>query len=275
MTREFHLWLRLACAGKQKTMIRAALLAASLLLTVHAGSGWAQASGVPAPGPGDPRIKEFYYDRDAVVRIDGQIGYEMMIEFNPAERIENVSIGDALAWQVTPNRKATLLFLKPMAVSRPTSMTVVTSDRVYSFLLSASKDKATPAEQMFRLRFLYLPNPEPAPVAVAAAAPPPVLNRSYKASGSQRFVPVSVFDDGVSTYFQFDPAKGTPSISFIAPDGGEEAANTRIAGDYTVIDLTAETFFIRYGKAKTELRNTTWAQRPKPLPAPYPLPNGG
>lgn len=255
--------------------VRATTIAVALLLTLQACPAWSQASGIPAAGPGDPRIKEFYYDRDAVVKVDGQIGYEMMIEFNPAERIENVSIGDALAWQVTPNRKATLLFLKPMAASRPTSMTVVTSEHVYSFLLSASEDKATPAEQMFRLRFLYLPNPEPAPVAVAAPPPPPVLNRSYKASGSQRFVPVSVFDDGASTYFQFDPAKGTPSISFIAPDGGEEAANTRIAGDYTVVDLTAETFVIRYGKTKTELRNTTWAQRPVPLPAPYPVPNGG
>lgn len=255
--------------------LRAASLVVAMLLAMPAGSGWAQAGGTPIAGPGDPRIKEFYYDRDAVVRVDGQIGYEMMIEFNPAERIENVSIGDALAWQVTPNRKATLLFLKPMAVSRPTSMTVVTSERVYSFLLSASEHKATPAEQMFRLRFLYLPSREPAPVAIAAPPPPPELNRSYKASGSERFVPVSVFDDGASTYFQFDPAKGTPSISFIAPDGGEEAANTRIAGDYTVVDLTAETFVIRYGKAKTELRNTTWAQRPRPTPAPYPVPNGG
>ena len=256
-------------------MIKASSLAIAVLLLAQGGAAWSQTTGVPAPGPGDPRIKEFYYDRDAVVRVDGQIGYEMMIEFNPAERIENVSIGDALAWQVTPNRKATLLFLKPMTASRPTSMTVVTSERVYSFLLSASEEKATPAEQMFRLRFLYPPSPDPAPVAVAAPPPPPVLNRNYKASGSQRFVPVSVFDDGASTYFQFDPAKGTPSISFIAPDGGEEAANTRIAGEYTVVDLTAETFVIRYGKTKTELRNTAWAQRPKPVPAPYPVPNGG
>lgn len=110
---------------------------ALLTLAVAQGCGsWAQTPVTPRPGPGDSRIREVYYDRDAVVRVEGRLGYEMMIEFNPSERIENVSIGDALAWQVSPNRKATLLFLKPMAKARDTSMTVVTSDHVYSFLLS-------------------------------------------------------------------------------------------------------------------------------------------
>lgn len=254
--------------------MRKTSVALLMLLALQAGPAWPQTGGAPMAGPGDPRIKEFYYDRDKVVSIEGQLGYEMMIEFNPDERIENVSIGDALAWQVSPNKKATLLFLKPMAASRPTSMTVVTSERVYSFVLSA-QEKIDAAKQLLRLRFLYLPDPEPAPQAAPPPLPQPVLNRNYKASGSERFVPVNVFDNGSSTFFQFDPAKGMPSISFIAPDGGEEAANTRIAGAYTVVDLTAETFVIRYGNAKTELRNQAWSKRPAPLPAPYPHANGG
>lgn len=234
---------------------------------------WAQSAGDSMPGPGDARIHEYRYDRDSVVNIKGQIGYEMMVEFHPDERIENVSIGDALAWQVSPNRKATLLFLKPMAASRPTSMTVVTSERVYSFLLSATKAAST--VPMLRLRFLYPPGPD-ANVGPPPPPPPtPVLNLDYRWSGSKRFVPVSLFDDGTSTFFQFDPAKGVPSISFIAPDGGEEAANTRVAGGYTVVDLTAEKFVIRYGTAKTDLQNMAWSKRPELMPAPYPFPTGG
>ena len=148
--------------------MRKTSVALLMLLALQAGPAWPQTGGAPMAGPGDPRIKEFYYDRDKVVSIEGQLGYEMMIEFNPDERIENVSIGDALAWQVSPNKKATLLFLKPMAASRPTSMTVVTSERVYSFVLSA-QEKIDAAKQLLRLRFLYLPDPEPAP----QAAPPP------------------------------------------------------------------------------------------------------
>jgi type IV secretion system protein VirB9 len=241
-----------------------------MLAGAYGGGGWAQTPVTPKPGPGDTRIREVYYDRNAVVRVEGRLGYEMMIEFNPSEHIENVSIGDALAWQVSPNRKATLLFLKPMAKARDTSMTVVTSDHVYSFLLTVG-DHA----QMLRLRFLYLPSPPlPPPPAPPPPPPPPVLNRDYSSSGSNRFVPVSVFDDGTSTFFQFDPAKGIPAVLFVAPDGGEETANTRMAGLYTVVDLTAETFVIRYGNTKTELHNKAWSRRPLPRPAPYPSTKG-
>lgn len=270
---------------RQRTSMRKISLAAMLtLFAAHTTPAWAQPSAGASPGwtehasdstpsPGDAKIREYRYDRDSVVNIEGQLGFEMMIEFNPAERIENVSIGDALAWQVTPNRKATLLFLKPMAASRPTSMTVVTSERVYSFLLSAKKASAT--VPMLRLRFLYPPSPERTAAPPPPPPPRPVLNLDYRWSGSERFVPVSLFDDGTSTFFQFDPAKGIPSISFIAPDGGEETANTRVAGGYTVVDLTAEIFVIRYGTAKTELRNQAWSKRPELMPAPYPFPKGG
>ncbi len=93
--------------------LRATALGLFALAFSHAAS--AQIASVPGPGPGDPRIKEFLYDPDAIVAIRGQLGYELMIEFGRDERIENVSIGDSLSWQVTPNRKATLLFLKPMS----------------------------------------------------------------------------------------------------------------------------------------------------------------
>lgn len=270
---------------RQRTSMRTMSLAAMLtLVAAHSTPAWAQPTAGASPGwtehasdstpsPGDPKIREYRYDRDSVVNIEGQLGFEMMIEFNPSERIENVSIGDALAWQVTPNRKATLLFLKPMAASRPTSMTVVTTERVYSFLLSAKK--ASASVPMLRLRFLYPPGPERAATPPPPPPPKPVLNLDYRWSGSERFVPVSLFDDGTSTFFQFDPAKGIPSISFIAPDGGEETANTRVAGGYTVVDLTAEVFVIRYGTAKTELRNQAWSKRPELTPAPYPFPKGG
>ena len=52
----------------------------------------AQTATYPTPGPGDPRIKEFMYDPNAIVGIRGQLGYELTIEFGTDERIENVSI---------------------------------------------------------------------------------------------------------------------------------------------------------------------------------------
>src|SRR5258707_10187360 len=83
----------------------------------------------PMPGPEDPRIRWVHYDPDQVVELHGTLGYQMTIEFGDDERIENVSIGDSLGWQITPNRKASLLFLKPVARSTRTNMTVITSLR--------------------------------------------------------------------------------------------------------------------------------------------------
>lgn len=260
--------------------LRAVALALLALGFSHAAS--AQIASVPSPGPGDPRIKEFLYDPDAIVEIRGQLGYELMIEFGEDERIENVSIGDSLAWQVTPNRKATLLFLKPMSDSRPTSMTVVTTERVYSFMLNAVEgvDPSDP-QTMLRLRFLY-PEP-PVPIVVAPPPPPPPppeprpedFNFDYAISGAKGLYPVRVFDDGAVTYLQFDDRTAAPAVFVFGADGKEEMANTRIEGDYTIADFTAEKFVLRYGKAQAELRNRAWSKRPKPQLAPLPQPARG
>jgi type IV secretion system protein VirB9 len=240
----------------------------------------AQVATMPVPGPGDPRIKEFMYDPNAIVGIRGQLGYELTIEFGSDERIENVSIGDSLSWQVTPNRKATLLFLKPMSKSSPTSMTVVTTARIYSFLLTAIESKSpNDPSTLLRLRFLY---PEPPPLAALPPSPPPPppprpedFNFDYELKGQKNLHPVRVFDDGSVTYFQFDSRNAAPAVFVIGADGKEEMANTRVQGEYTIADFTAEIFVLRYGKTQAEVKNRSWGKRPKPAPAPLPQPSRG
>jgi type IV secretion system protein VirB9 len=239
----------------------------------------AQAAAQPQAGPGDPRIKEIMYNPDAVVTITGRLGYELPIEFSLNERIENVSIGDSLSWQVTPNRKGSMIFLKPMQKGNTTSMTVVTDQRIYSFVLTVSDSRGTDSNQMLRLRFLY-PAPPPPPPPPPAAPPPPApnpadFNFDYKPSGAKELHPVRVFDDGRMTYFQFDAKKNAPAIFALAPDGTEELAPMRVSGPYTVVDITAQSFVLRYGKVNAKLVNNGWAKRPAPALAPLPQPGGG
>jgi type IV secretion system protein VirB9 len=247
---------------------------AGLVLAVLAvcGAAHAQFTSLPEPGPGDPRIRQILYDPDQVVSIKGRLGYEMTIEFDPAERIENVSIGDSLSWQVTPNRKATLLFLKPMSKGAATSMTVVTNERIYSFVLTAVEGgRPNDADAMFRLRFLY-PQPAVAPVETPPPAPvapdPETLSFAYSWSGSKKLTPVRVFDDGVATYFQFAPNADVPAVFILGPDGKEEMANTRTSGQYMVTDYIAQKFILRYGKTKTEVHNDGWREPLLPEGAP-------
>ena len=262
--------------GIRNVTLRNALFA--LLALGAAGTASAQAGPEPTPG-GDPRIKQVTYDPDAIVPIRGVLGYEMAVEFSAAERIENVSIGDSLSWQVTPNRKATLLFIKPMAKGNPTSMTVVTNLRIYSFVLSAVEPRGgSDPSQMLRLRFLYPPPPPPPKEPVMAQPPPPKpedFNFDYAIKGSKALQPVRVFDDGRVTYFQFDSRKDTPALFVVNPDNKEELAETRVTGAYTVIDLTAERFVLRYGKTKLDIRNNAWKRSQSPEAAPLPQPSRG
>lgn len=256
-------------AQSRPIMLRA--LALAFVLAACSEAAAAQAPVTPLPGPGDPRIREILYDANQVIALRGLLGYEMTLEFHPDERIENVSIGDSLSWQVTPNRKATLLFLKPMVSGAGTSMTVATNRRLYSFLLTVTEGGPASRDAMLRLRFLYPPEPAPetqAPPPEPAPAPPaePALNAAnlnfaYTRQGSKALAPVRVFDDGKSTYFEFAPSADSPAVFFIGPDGKEEMASTRILGRYTVADLVTGAFILRYGKTKTTLRNDAF-QKP-------------
>ena len=244
------------------------------------GEAPARSAAVPAAGPGDPRIREVMYDANQVVQIRGHLGFEMAVEFNPDERVENVSIGDSLSWQVTPNRKATMLFIKPMAKTAPTSMTVVTSQRIYTFLLIVSDSKSVnDAAAMLRLRFLYPPPPKVETAAKPAAVVEPdvnpaALNFDYSFTGAKTLQPARVFDDGRATYFQFIATKDTPAVFVVGADGKEEMANTRVSGKYTIADFTARIFVLRYGKAQLQVKNEGWREA-KPGPNRPPSPGKG
>lgn len=241
-------------------------LAIALLLALPV-----QAAVVPRPSLGDPRIQVVGYDPTEVVQLKAALGYQLTIEFDPAEAIENVAIGDSLGWQVIPNRKANLLFVKPMERVPATNMTVVTNLRRYNFELSVRPGTPKAADVLYTLRFEY---PQPAPVIVEAPPPPPppeAKNRAYSYEGSGANVPAAVFDDGAATYFQFGEQTDYPAI--FALQGGEEAmVNWRVRDGYIVVDRLAPGFVLRRGEEVTRIHNDGYAQAaPGPL-APQPRP---
>lgn len=207
----------------------------------------------PRPGPGDPRIHVVDYDPTEVVELRSALGYQLAVEFDPAEKIENVAIGDSLGWQVTPNRRANMLFLKPMSARPPTNMTVITSLRRYNFQLAVQKQasRALP----FTVRFLYAP-PVVALIEPPPPPPPPVeRNAAYSYDGSAKTLPVRVFDDGRDTYFSFRGEEDLPAIFAVDPDGGEAVVNTRLRDGYVVVDRIARGFVLRRGSEVTRIYN--------------------
>ena len=85
------------------------------------------------------------------MRIEGRLGVQASIAFAEDEHIENVAIGDSATWQITPNKRANLLFVKPLAANARTNMTVVTDKRTYLFDLVASPRNSA----LYVLQFRY------------------------------------------------------------------------------------------------------------------------
>jgi type IV secretion system protein VirB9 len=229
-------------------MIRASAFAFALALVAAPAL-----AVVPRPGPGDPRIHVVDYDPAAVVELKSALGLQLSVEFDPAEHIENVAIGDSLGWQVTPNRRANLLFLKPMSARPPTNMTVITNLRRYNFQLSVQRHagRAVP----YSVRFLYAA-PVMALVVPPPPPPPPVeRNAAYSYDGSTHALPVKVFDDGQDTYFAFRAEEDLPAIFAVDPDGGEAVVNTREYYGYVVVDRVARGFVLRRGSEVTKIYN--------------------
>ena len=197
----------------------------------------------PAPTMADPHIQTLPFVADEVVLLEGAIGWQIMVEFGPDERIENVSIGDALAWQVTPNKRAHILFLKPLVKNAATNMTVVTDRRRYAFALHAgARLRNTP----WVVRFEYPPE-----IVEAIEEPPPpppaILNTAYAIAGDADVRPVRVWDDGLMTYFEFAPEIALPAIFAGGPGKDEALVNSMTRGRVIVVQQKAGRFTLRSG----------------------------
>jgi type IV secretion system protein VirB9 len=251
-------------------MRRVATVLAVVAIAGATGAAWAAIA--PEPGPGDPRIRIVHYDPDQVVELKAAIGYQMTLEFGPGERIENVSIGDGLGWQVTPNHKANLLFLKPLDVHSITDMTVVTNLRRYAFDLSARRPPTRRDRSLiFRVRFEY-PEPfvaEAEPRPAPPPQPPRDVNHAYRIEGAAENAPTRVFDDGQSTYFTFPPTAEYPAIFAVEANRSEAVVNSATREGYVVVDRLAGGFMLRHGAQVTRIVNDGYREPGGPV-APKP-----
>lgn len=214
------------------------------------------------PALADPRIATLGYDPSSIAPVNGRVGIQSTIAFAPDEHIENVAVGDSASWQVTPNKHANLLFVKPMLATARTNMTVITDKRTYLFDLGIHP-KAPP---VYVLRFTYPKVVSPPVVAVAvppAPAPaspqavtPDALNFAWAPSGVKSLLPGRVFDDGRSTWLQWAKDAPLPAILTRGPDGDEGPMNYSVHGDYVVLDSVPGQIILRRGKAVARLTSS-------------------
>ena len=214
------------------------------------------AETLPSPGAVDRRVRVAAYNAEEVYRLQGQVGFEIDLQFEPGEIFVGLGAGDieGVAFVAQDNH----LFLKPKAANVGTNLTVLTSKRHYQFdyRAAATSRVARFAEQMYAIRFIYPPDPSVASAdraasvkagfAVAQARAPE--NTDYWFCGNPALKPVAAWDDGVHTWLRFGARAEQPAVFVRNEDGSESLLNfTMDAGD-VVVHRVARQFAVRRGR---------------------------
>lgn len=223
------------------------------------------ATAVSSPALADARLTQRLYNANEVVRIDGKMGVQATVAFADDEHIENVAVGDAESWQITPNKRANLLFVKPLAATARTNMTVVTDRHTYYFDLIANPRATAP---LYALKFTYPAEPKPAGTAGAPAVAltdaerealdaepvdPARLNFAWVSKGPARLIPQRLYDDGESTYAVWPKDVPIPAILVVNEKGDEGPVNFGVRGDTIVIEGVPSRLVLRVGRDSAQL----------------------
>lgn len=223
------------------------------------------AGKAPKAGSKDARVKTITYNDNEVFAVRAHYGFSTAIEFSEREKIETISMGDSEAWQVMKPNRPNILFIKPLDENAATNMTVLTTQRVYSFILTADNAESHKSGALtFRLKFRY-PNDQRNSLVRNSStdgfhdpmrySEPTALNFDYSYSGSNRLKPIRAFDDGTFTYFQFNDFEVMPAIFAVDEKGNERLVNYNVQGKYLVVSSIYRQFTLRDGDTATCIFN--------------------
>ncbi|MFL0669863.1 MAG: TrbG/VirB9 family P-type conjugative transfer protein [Erythrobacter sp.] len=229
----------------------------------------------------DPRIQTRIFDEAQVVPVIGRVKVQTTIKFAPDEAIENVAIGDSTAWQVTPNRAQSMLFVKPLEPAARTNLTVVTDKRTYLFDLVANPRGAPLYVLQFRYPDIEKAEEEARLAAAAEAAreaanplemqaatdrlavvDPARLNFDWAGAGQAALLPDRTYDDGDAVFLTWPAGRAIPAILTLNEEGDEGPVNYTVRGDVVVVEGVPAQLVLRSGNDVATLTNTG-VMRPK------------
>jgi P-type conjugative transfer protein TrbG len=199
--------------------------------------------------------------------------YVCDVSLQAGEIVNQVDVGDALRWKVTPatsgngNTAVTHLIIKPTDVGLSTNILIQTDRRTYNLLLISKKDNWMPniafnypdeaQAQWAAYRQKQQTDKEPVK-DITNNDPATGLNFNYRLSGkAYAWKPVRVYADASKTYIQF-PAqvknKEIPALVVMGDSQQLQLVNYRVQGDRFVVDQVIDRAALILGVGKHQQR---------------------
>ena len=202
-------------------------------------------------------ITEYNFQDGMIYEIVTSPKHVTDIRLAPGETISgDAALGDSSSWQMSTalssenGRSVTHIYVKPVSSNLETTMIVPTDQRTY-YLRLRSYDEL----HMLGVRWLYpgittFGNPasdgaSEATISLDVAS----MNFDYEIKGDDTFwKPVRVFDDGIRTYFQFDPrfstSSGAPALYLLPKKSNgkskAEVVNYIVKGNMYIADFVLQ-----------------------------------
>jgi type IV secretion system protein VirB9 len=227
----------------------------ALMVACHA----AFADTTPSAGPTDTRIRTAIYKSDDVLRLTGQVGFQIDLEFAPDEKFIGMAAGDMEG--ITFETNANHLFLKPKAPRLSTNLTILTDRHSYHLDYHTGARGADPRLDpiIYAVRFVYSDDEAREKAAAlrsqndtqrmdaAFGASHQPLNLDYAYCGPKNLKPDSASDDGIQTRLAFGSRTELPAIFVRNDDQTESLVNFTVSGDAILIHRIARQFILRRG----------------------------
>lgn len=236
------------------TIISASLFSLTSLVTT--ANATTRSNLVAAlPGNLDSRVVTYAYTPDVVYGLNVTVGMHTHIVLGPDEDlIELPRLGDKIRWRVEGNEKN--LYIKALAPDISTSLSLVTSKRVYQFELKATQ---RPNERVQKAIFSYPDDEEKIQLRLQAAStaaraeaqsraeavrsqnlspnsiePEDLRFLTVKAS-NPAFIGMHAYTDGIRTYVRMPPAiQDLPAVFMV--EVNQRGKETLMPVNYTVVD---------------------------------------
>ncbi len=223
--------------------------------TAGASQVWIDANGAARQRPDRSGFQSaryvYTYAPGALYELYANPNFVSTIMLEEGETLQDVAAGDTSRWQVSETTmegalgQRPILLIKPAAANLRTNIVLVTDRRTYLVEAVSHSGEAYSAQ----IAWCYPENSDDRHQDASAAS----FNFDYRIRTTRgarpAWAPIRVFDDGRSTWIEFDASTESadlPPLFIITPEGAE-LTNYRIDGRRYMVDHVFDAAELRLG----------------------------